>query len=72
MSDPYEVMIFFVGVAIGGSIGGFSTYMFNRSTVDSQYQHCNKQCATYVTEKDELLKCVDGCVKARDVMSVKE
>lgn len=68
MSDSYEIMLFMIGMTLGGIFGGFSTYMFNRSTVDSQYQHCNKQCATYVTEKDELLKCVDGCAKARDAI----
>lgn len=72
MSDPLEIVLFMVGMAVGGSLGGFFTYTFNSSMIESQYQHCNKQCATYVTGKDELLRCLGDCAKARDVVNVKE
>jgi hypothetical protein len=61
MSDPYEAMLFVIGMAVSGSLGAFFTDMFNSSTIESQYQHCNKQCATYVTGKDELLRCLGDC-----------
>jgi len=68
MSDPYEPMFFVIGMIVGVILSGFSTYMFCHSSIESQYQYCNKQCVTYVTEKDELLKCVNRCVKARNVI----